>query len=254
MKILVLFLGSTTLVAGGTAITSQQDVRNNMTTQRSHQEHLQGSQGACCFQDTATCVDDLNSMECLDQGGAWRGWATCSETLCLHECENAGIFSNIAKPIALNCGPFNFFEFDQNGHYLDLDGDGVTEKMMGQSYTNYYMGQGFSNITALLEIDSPASFSMLTLLDVSPDALTYEDNPDFTGDYSSRCIGYIDVTGDDLPDALIGVMIGQGPLSYYYVENISTPKVIACVSDLNNDGAVEVNDLMQIISDWGPCE
>ena len=253
MKFLVLILGSTTLVAGGTAITSQQDVRNNMKTQRSHQEHLQGGEGACCFQDTATCVDGLFEAECLDQGGAW-GWQTCSVALCVNECENAGIFSNIAKQIFLNCGPFNFWAFDQNGHYLDLDGDGVTEKMLGQSYTNYSEGGGFNNITVLLEIDSPQSFSMLTLLDISPDALTYEDNPDFTGGYSIRSIGYIDVTGDDLPDALIHVTTGQGPSRYYYVENISTPKGIACASDLNNDGAVEVNDLMQIISDWGPCE
>ena len=40
---------------------------------------------------------------------------------------------------------------------------------------------------------------------------------------------------------------------YCYVENILESSGVACASDLNGDGAVEVNDLMQVVSDWGAC-
>ena len=49
MKLLILILGSTTLVAGGTAITSQQDAHNNVTAhQRPYQEHRASSRGTDC--------------------------------------------------------------------------------------------------------------------------------------------------------------------------------------------------------------
>ena len=41
---------------------------------------------------------------------------------------------------------------------------------------------------------------------------------------------------------------------YWYVENILGSSGVACASDLYGNGSVEVNDLMQVVSDWDTCE
>jgi hypothetical protein len=257
MKFLVLFLGSTTLVAGGTAITPQQDVRNNViTNQRPHQEHrFNGSEGACCFQDTATCVDDLNSIDCLDQGGAWQGWTPCSSVLCLHECENAGIFSNIAKPIALNCAPFGGSFYGGYGPtFLDLDGDGEAEKILGLAELAEDEVFSWNNTSKILRADNASSFSVTTLLDIHPSVLTYEGLADFGLHFNIHGAGYLDVNGDDLFDQLLSVQIGSEAPQFFYVENISTPPAAVCASDINNDDVTDVVDLLEVVGNWGPCE
>jgi hypothetical protein len=77
-----------------------------------------------------------------------------------------------------------------------------------------------------------------------------------------KCLGYYDVTQDGKADAIIQIrrngMIWDGG-DYQgrylcYLENLSESSGAVCASDLNGDGSVEVNDVIQVISDWGPCE
>ena len=228
MKFLVLILGSTTLVAGGTAITSQQDVRNNMTTQRSHQEHRAASTHGDCVTVETT------------------------------------IFADIAYELQVANGSC-YFRYSSGGSFLpdaDIDGDGHLESSTAFGSVDpampddIYFGQ---SVRVRMRDTNPPEIISEGFLSLDPIDLEYNgvDFSKITSRYSMRHIGYLDVNEDGKPDALVELMFDEwGPNQEYkifYVENISEWPA-ACASDLNSDGSVEVNDLMQIISDWGPCE
>jgi hypothetical protein len=226
MNYIVLILGSTTLVAGGTAITSQQDARNNVIAHQfliqQNASHLRGEH----------------------------------RQVGVPECEDAGIFSDIAHPIDLSCIPFgqNLLFDVTTSHSLDLDGDGEAETIIGDvnSYKNEW-GE-YHRMSMVLHADDSTSFGARTLLSAHPDDLTYKGIPDLGDYYESRRIGYLDVTGDGLVDVLLGVGISGGPIQYFYVENLSPPPTAACTTDVNNDGSTNVNDLLAVVGNWGPCE
>ena len=80
------------------------------------------------------------------------------------------------------------------------------------------------------------------------DVMTFEGYT--PGDeYSIHQRGLFDVTQDGLPDAIVSA---NG--SWFYIENISSPPVAACVGDLDDDGHVRVTDLLVLIANWGACE
>jgi hypothetical protein len=231
MKFLVLFLGSTTLVAGGTAITSQQDVRNNVIAhQRPHQDHratLRGFSG---------------------EGSVCPPVAT-------------PIFDNVARSLFLDnpdCGLGYLPE-------VDVDGDGVPE--MHEGY--YWRGVGldcktyeyYFNVdvkTHHVPGSNPPVIVVESYLDLNPDSMTYE-GVDMLFTYHIDIRGYVDVTNDGKPDALLLVQTQQECGSewvtqYFYVENISPPPSAACTTDVNSDGSTNVNDLLEVVANWGPCE
>jgi hypothetical protein len=222
MKILVLILGSTTLVAGGTAITSQQDVRNNMTAHRPHQEHRAASRGTDC------------------------------------PPVETPIFDSVPYPLVLGNSCANIWSRMD----MDVDGDGNNETSLAEYYNDCSQGWEY-NIPATkmkyVEGSNPPAIIAEAFLDVSPEMMQYDG---VTGHIEGVWLrGYLDVTNDGKPDAILLVRGNEkclttpdGTVDYlFYVENISEWPA-ACASDLNNDGAVEVNDLMQIISNWGECE
>jgi hypothetical protein len=218
MKFLVLILGSTTLVAGGTAITSQQDVRNNMTAQRPHQEHRAASRGTDC-----------------------------------QPVENP-IFGNVAYPLIVESCTDPLYD----GIDRDLDGDGKTEQCFAEYYNDcmtVYSQPG--KTIRYVEGSNPPKIIAESFLNVNPDLMQYDGVTGYI--HAAWLRAYVDVTNDGKPDAILLVQTSTTECSwdtenhFFYVENISEWPA-ACASDLNSDGTVEVNDLMQIISNWGPCE
>jgi hypothetical protein len=101
------------------------------------------------------------------------------------------------------------------------------------------------------EIGSVDTFQILNL---DPSVMSY-DGFSAEGELTINLIAIFDVTKDGLPDAIVRLnSITTGTIYYYYVENISLPPGVSCVSDTNNDGLVGVEDLLATIAAWGPCE
>ena len=229
MKFLVLFLSSTTLVAGGTAITSQQDVRNNVNVhQRPNQEHRLGSPGTDC------------------------------------PPVETPIFGNVAYPLFLE-NPDCWIGYLADS---DVDGDGVLERSGGFCERLDWMGKcdwyeegEVQDIkTQYVPGSNPPVVVTASFLDLNPDSMTYEgvDSDDFQYEYQIYNLGYLDVTNDGKPDAIIWTNIGTGcngpyVTQHFYVENISE-WTSACATDVNGDGSTNVNDLLAVVGNWGPCE
>jgi hypothetical protein len=227
MKFLVLILGSTTLVAGGTAITSPQDARNNVTAhQRPYQEHRAVSRGTDC-QSVAT-----------------------------------PIFDNVAHPLVLqnsaSCGNLWFGN--------DVDGDGVMETSECYFLRTSCEANSSNTVDLILHYvpgSNPPEVIVESFLDLNPDSMNYVGADGTAFDFSVYPVeisrrGYLDVTNDEKPDAIIQVKYqtdcGQGwpPLiQYFYIKNIFTSA--ACATDINNDGSTNVTDLLEVVGNWGAC-
>ena len=218
MKFLVLILGSTTLVAGGTAITSQQDVRNNVTTQRPYQEHRAASRGTDC------------------------------------PPVETPIFGNIAYPLIVKgCNDPLYDGIDR-----DLDGDGKTEACFAEYYDDcFYVFSQPGTTIRYVEGSNPPRVISESFLNVSPELMQYDGVTGYIRAVWLRA--YVDVTNDGKPDAILLVqteitkctMIVEN--HYLYVENISEWPA-ACATDINNDGSTNVNDLLEVVGNWGECE
>ena len=169
-------------------------------------------------------------------------------------CEDAGIFSNYAYELEVNSSctltPGYYWEdrIRPRVFYLDIDEDGALDSISGEA--SYNKDEKHGNTYRQLHIiraDSATSFSASVLLD--PSTITYEDL-DFNDIYRISLSSLVDMNGDGLLDAILAVS-GQ---RYFCAINISTPPTANCTSDVNGDGSVEVNDILQVVSDWGPCE
>ena len=149
---------------------------------------------------------------------------------------------------------------------VDVDGDGVPETSEG-SYQRYDIMGDCSEYESYFEMDvkthyvpgsNPPVVVTASYLDLNPDSMTYE-GVDMLYDYNIFNRGYVDVTNDGKPDALIMIRIqtecpgGEYVNQYFYVENISEAPA-SCVTDINNDGSTNVNDLLAVVGNWGPCE
>ena len=219
MKFLVLILGSTTLVAGGTAITSQQDARNNVTAhQRPYQEHRAAAGGTDC-PPVATPIFDNVSYPLVVEG--------CTDP----------IYDGIDR---------------------DLDGDGKTDQCFAEYYNDCTMSYSQPGTTiSYLEGSNPPRVIAESFLNVNPELMQYDGLTGYIRAVWLRA--YVDVTNDGKPDAILLVQTSITECSwetenhFFYVENISE-WTFACASDSNSDGVVDVTDLLAVVSDWGPCE
>jgi len=228
MKILILVLGSTTLVAGGTAITSQQDASNNVTAhQRPYQEHRAASRGSDC------------------------------------QPVETPIFGPVAYelPIAIESCLWRNNRFAFSQPEADIDGDGLFEPHGGVCFYQPSTGKGTSYPCVkirMVNFDPPEIIGE-NFLSLHPNDITY-DGIDFSKikyNCVMRCVGYLDVNGSGKPDALIEFTIDEfgenQEIKLFYVENISEWPA-ACATDINNDGSTNVNDLLAVVGNWGPCE
>jgi hypothetical protein len=227
MKFLVLILGSTTLVAGGTAITSQQDARNNMTAhQRPYQEHQAASRGTDC-PPVAT-----------------------------------PIFDNVAHPLTVD-----FCQEFYSGNQ-DVNGDGTVdgwECFFMRSLSNECTESSIINKVDLILHYVPGSNSpevrVESFLDLNPDSMKYVgiDFPYYGVHITKRA--YLDVTDDGRPDAIIEMRYETEcnqefevwEIQYFYIENMLPPPAAACTTDVNSDGSTNVNDLLEVVANWGAC-
>ena len=257
MKLAVTIIGTGIIIAGSQFVYSGQNnhKQTSITQHRSTESSDRGMGGSCCFTDDGTCEDGLDKMDCISQGGTYM-WYPCDAGFCNPACPDAGIFANVAQPLEFTCGDLSQY-FPPGGGggmdeiiYIDLNGDGAPEQVVGQPWVDAWGGYParlFSKGEAV------GTFGFTTLLDIHPDNLTYLDIT-FGSDYMISSWGYLEVTGDGLVDAILKVDNYPDLSQFYYVENISTTDGNACASDSNSDGVVDVTDLLALVSDWGPCE
>ena len=186
----------------------------------------------------------VNSTEINNQNH-WK-----SNNAIVGDClENAGIFDTYGYQISFVCekspsGGGNIIE-----RSIDLNGDSILESTNGY-LLSYGDDDSSLNIPwTMFKALSPSVVSELVLIDVSQ--IDFENNATYS---TASMGGLIDMNNDGLLDAIICLSENFKNPSYYCVLNISTPPAVACESDLNGNGSVEVHDLLQIVSDWGPCE
>lgn len=261
MKLSVIGFSIAVVSAGGaTAYNSERFNQNTSTQQEQHRstESSDRGMGSCCFTDDGTCEDDLDEMDCNSQGGTYM-WEPCEAGFCNPACPDAGIFANVAQPLEFTCGDLSQY-FPSGGGaqlemlYMDLNGDGAPEQVIGESWA-YGMGGGMSDSSAsrlFSKGETIGTFGLTTLLDVHPDNLNYIDIS-FGDQWDISSYGYLEVTGDGLVDAILKVNNYPEPSQFYYVENISFKEGVACASDSNSDGVVDVTDLLAVVSEWGAC-
>ncbi len=208
---------------------------------------------ACCL--PAGGCEEMYEQECQLSQGTYYAGQLCADAACPPPCPPSGVFADTAYQLVVDCENVNWIaSVSHTPAYRDLDGDGAPEFIRGHAFA-YRMFEGPVNawITYAMPshlVESGPSIGELhvtTLVDVKPNAMTYAGYT--VGDtYDMRCVGFIDVTADGLVDAIIQV---DGDL-YFYAENILPPPV-ACTTDINSDGDTNIQDLLAVISAWGPC-
>ncbi len=109
------------------------------------------------------------------------------------------------------------------------------------------------NVTAIGNYVSEeiGSLDTFQILNLDPSVMSYEIPPQGTS-FKLELVGFFDMTRDGLPDAI--VQLSGGGNTYFYIENISEPPAVACATDINNDGSTNVDDLLALVGNWGPCE
>jgi len=236
--------------------------------------------GGCAFMTYQDCAYEHgdDGMGGFDPNN-WSAYTPCEESDCSPTCNPNGFFDNIAYPLTIACqdGPTQFPGIDpatpdyfcetwDSYYYLqmkvDLNGDGASETVMGLSCAQFDSGMpemsNKRNGRVLVAGDKAGTVEMLDLLDVSLDNMSYADFDDSGDGASFHLVDFLDVTGDGLVDAIIILQtydeMGSQIQVPYYVENISTPKGVACATDVNNDGNTDTSDMLALIAGWGPCE
>ena len=183
----------------------------------------------------------VNSTEINNQNH-WK-----SNNALVGDClENAEIFSTYAYQVSYVCENSPSYSSDNLERRIDLNGDSVLENTNG--YLLSY-NTGLNIPWTMFKAFSETVISELVLIDVTQ--INFENNVSYS---YANIAALIDMNNDGLLDAIIRLIDNNNGSSYYCVLNISTPPAATCDSDLNGNGSVEVNDLMQIVSDWGPCE
>ncbi|MDP6379303.1 MAG: hypothetical protein QF885_06620, partial [Candidatus Thalassarchaeaceae archaeon] len=231
--------------------------------------------GSCCL-PYGGC-ESMTLWECdqeyMDDGGMagdnWQAYTTCEEANCAPTCDPTGFFDNVAYPLTISCqdGPTAWPASDlagagcmgaEMGFYeyikIDLNGDNAPETIMSKSCLSEWEN---NRGRVLVAGKNPGTVDMLDLINIHPDAMIYTD---YTWDGMTQIylLDFLDVTGDGLPDAIISIgwcdpTMPCDPVGVFYVTNISTPPGVACASDVNSDGTTDVNDILALISGWGPC-
>ena len=218
MKVATGMMFVTVLIGGGAAVTPQQGARIEVTThQRPH--HAQRT--------TSRAIG----------GGCPSG---------------IPVFDNVAHPIVMPaCDEYVPW-------LLDVDGDGNPEDADYVS-ANSWEGSSPGVRTYHIRGSNPPELVSEIYLDVSPDFIQYEGMEELFAvaeSYSIQTTGFMDVTNDGKPEAIVTVGIATANDNFYgsfYIENISEWPA-KCATDINDDGTVNVTDLLSVMSTWGPCE
>jgi hypothetical protein len=232
--------------------------------------------GACCL-PYGGC-ESMTMMECDQEymadggmaGDNWQAYTTCEEADCAPTCDPTGFFDNVAYPLTISCqdGPTDWPNVDSmitcSGYgvsiKVDLNGDNAPETIVQRSCWTDSSTDNKGRV--IVAGESTGTVEMLNLLDLDPTTLTYTDHFPNPGPITYMIIDFLDVTGDGLPDAIIGIGCYQGAggdgnggmcESVYYVTNISTPPGVACATDVNNDDVTDTADILAILAGWGPC-
>ena len=258
MKIFITLIGSGVLIASNQFVYSgQQHKQVTVSKHQTQESQGPGMDSSCCLPD-GSCVDKMDWATCENKGGTYYDYF-CGDYICVPACEDAGVFASVAHALEFTCGalPWNLGHgggsSDFESKYIDLDGNGSAEQIISEvSVTVDAMDDTSVPSTMFKQGDVPGTFGVYILLDAHPDTLLYEGLT-IGDEFDVREIGYFDVTGDGLVDAILRVHTNQTQ-EFYYVENISVPPGKACATDINDDGSTNVNDLLEVVGNWGPCE
>ena len=225
--------------------------------------------GACCAEEGG-CELVYSQMKC-DMYSTFYQYQTCEDASCPEVCEPHGIFDTVAYPLSIECGGFatagaamSHWPHYPNGaamlaQYIkiDLDGDGLEETITAMPVHKTMDPWQNTDGKFIASGDGFGTLQINDLLGLDPAVMTYVDLTIPPADMADIWVtDFIDVTGDGLLDAIVVVRMMQ-IADYvdipFYVINTSTPPAVACATDVNNDGATNVNDMLAIISAWGPC-
>ena len=118
----------------------------------------------------------------------------------------------------------------------------IMEKLTGSAYFPGGMGEFHCPQNEFLVFEDGPS------MDVTLQWATYKDASDQCS--LSRIWGGIHPGADDLPGRHIGEAIGPEAFDYALAHYLGQAE---CPGDIDADGMIGFNDLLQVVSQWGPC-
>jgi len=221
MKLAIMLLGSTAFVAGGTTLTKNpSSQKHDVLSKQVHQVKASA---------------DRDSGDC--------------------DFATTPIFANVANIILTDseCTVGSF------SSHADIYGNGNSINVFASYFTYYDPIDGLSEVwqpataTRLLPESGPPVFTSEIIIDLHPTVMGYEGGfPHGQQFYDLRTIGLTDINNDGKKDAIVVGSYSDNKY-YFYIENISDFPV-ACTTDVNSDGSTNVNDLLEVVGNWGPCE
>ncbi len=181
------------------------------------------------------------------------------------ECQNQPIeiswevFDPTPRPleIAFNAGLVNCLDLGEDG-IIDLDEDGVVEQLQEDNAGVEFYGSpdGYSYpLLVLRHRDEGLAIETVLLFDEGieywSDLVGVEPNNLQAVQQSF----YFDVDADAMIDTVISILwtdpdTGLWERTFFWYRNQLTPPTRSGDSDLNHDGRVDGEDLLQLLSDW----
>ena len=172
------------------------------------------------------------------------------------------VFEMTMRPLELESGTgfLPCFDFGDDS-LLDLDGDGNLEMWAedGSGFSwNKFDGGRNRPLTAMRRSEDVVAIEVVMNfegdLQYWLDVLE-EKSPPANGGLRAEHDAFFDVDGDGRLDLIFRVElddwdVGSSIQRFFWFRNTSTPPARDCDSDLNDDGRVDGEDLLQLLSDW----
>lgn len=172
------------------------------------------------------------------------------------------VFDPTLRPLVLEAGTDFLPCFDiGDDSLLDLDGDGRAELWKedgaGFFWDNYGESRN-SPLTAMRRREGALAIEVVLNfegdLQYWLEQLDQKSPPEF-GSLAAEHDGFFDVDGDGNLDLMFRVSLddwktGNRTKRYFWFRNTSVPPGRSGDSDLNGDGRVDGEDLLQLLSDW----
>lgn len=213
--------------------------------------------GACCLPD-ATC-DEIELADCLKIGGNWLGASTiCEFCPCLVPCPEGGVPEG--EPTC-------------DDGYVDVFNGGCLAQTV--AFSPVIPGATICGESGLFfngEETAP-DFDWYEVVLTEPATLSWDVQAEFRAqvwilDGTEGCDGFILSTTAGFECDELTMTTSVGPGTYWFViapwaftdsgacgsrYTAKAEVIINCVGDVNNSGAVDVNDLLALLSAWGLC-
>ena len=241
---------------------------------------------SCCIPGNDSCIQ-MDLYSCYQIGGVDNQYYECDQYCASYHapCEEITMFARTALNLSATGCDIYFVSNNTNegqadiasylgqpswGHGLTYDGYEYSIRSTAsielglESYwfdeVQFNTPQNKLIAVANTEYGNINAISCLDLNNI--DFSNVIPNDGYDGWTSISFITLFDVTADGRPDAIFRIerngnlWNGENPNGRWicFVENISESGDLVCKSDLDGDQVVEIDDLIQVISDWGPCK